>query len=310
MKGFARYRTMAGAGVAAALIAGLSMSPTFATSSTASAMSSDVVAEWSSEVWRTALHGDPGDALELLEHIPEASGSSTEVTSLRTSLAQYRTNLLKRGEARTERLAELDAELKEHVEADELLEALRSANEMYQLAFDKEALLKDARISDLVRESERRARAFEEKGQWLDAHAYYNLLHLLYYDQMTYKDDLTRVLQRLQMLGMYLPENLHDLRSDQRVALGEDPLPPYNATADDWHAKLEPITFDMVLRAISYADQAQVDDIGLAPMLRGGFRAVRNMVTMKDLAEAFPSLADQASVRPFLVYVDEQLTYI
>ncbi len=307
MKGLARYKAMIGVGLVAGIAATASLTPVFANSGASSA---DVVAEWSNEVWRSAMQGDSGGALALLERIPDAAGSSNEVVSLQRSVAQYQANVMERASSRLDRLSELDEELAEHIANDEVLEGLRAANELYQLSFDKEATLADPRVSGLVREAEQKAHDFEDGGKWLDAHAHYNLLHLLFYDQMTYKDDLTRVLQRLQMLGMYLPENLHDLRSAQRVAMDEDPLPPFNDTGETWEDKFEEINFDMVLRAISYADQAQVDDVGLAPMLAGGYRSVRNMVTMPDLCEAFPTLGDRARIRPFLQYVDERLTYI
>ncbi|MEQ8850778.1 MAG: S41 family peptidase [Phycisphaerales bacterium] len=265
-----------------------------------------VLARWSDEVWSTAINKGADSALELLETLPE----HPEAGPFRDGLDRYRTHALERDEARQTRLAELESEMTDHVAASDILEGLRAANEIYQLAESKDAVLKDAEVVALVDEANRRARQLEQEGKWLDAHSHYNLLHLLYYDQMTYKEDLTRVLQRLQMLALYMPERLHDLRSDQRVADGEDPLPPYNGAADDWRDKLRPVDMEMVLRAVSYAQQAQVDGAEFGPMLIGGFQAVHTMVTTPDLSEAFPSLEDDQRRRDFLKFVDERMTFL
>jgi len=108
------------------------------------------------------------------------------------------------------------------------------------------------------------------------------------------------------MLRLYVPESLHDMRSAKLVADGEDPLPPYNGLADDWHEKLSGITPSMLIRALNRAERSHVEHADLAVMLIKGIDALKTFVTTTDLSPAFPSITDQKKVAAFISRLEAQ----
>ncbi|PKL33815.1 MAG: hypothetical protein CVV40_00355, partial [Planctomycetes bacterium HGW-Planctomycetes-2] len=112
------------------------------------------------------------------------------------------------------------------------------------------------------------------------------------------------------MLRLYVPERLHELMNAERLAQGEDALPPFNNIGEDWRKKLDGIDEAMIFRSIGAAAEMHVDRTPLSAMLLGAYRAVRTMATTSDLAGAFPKLADGDEVRQFLAYLDGRTSAI
>jgi carboxyl-terminal processing protease len=261
------------------------------------------LADWSRSVWSTALEGKTSKAVDLLSQPPSAA---PELGDFAASIERYKANLAKREEARATRLQEVRDELVKEAAAGDLLKGLRAAIELYTLTPDKNSVLFMPEVRAMVNKAEVDAREHENKGRWLDAHALYNRLHLLYEEARTYEPDLRRLGQRLVMLRMYVPERLHEMRNQQRLAEGEDPLPPFNKIGEDWHEKLAKIDSTMVVRAIATAGNMHVDRVGRNKMLAGGFRALHTMLTTSDLSAAFPTLEQKAPRDKFLAHVDER----
>ncbi len=134
-------------------------------------------------------------------------------------------------------------------------------------------------------------------GRSARRHGLYNRLNILFEELGRYSDDLDRLNQRLLMLRLYCAQaSARDaVRSTGRG--GKDALPPYNGLADDWHEKLDGVTDFMV----------QSRYTGRFPCrrhqrLRHDHRRSRRAATMartKDLAAAFPNLADEDAVEAF-----------
>lgn len=264
------------------------------------------LAEWSRDVWRHAQSGESTSAITLLENDPSLVRNAG-APELADAMNRYRENIGRRESDRAQRIAEVRAELREHVQQHEQLKALQSAIEWHTLAKDKDEVLHAPEVSALVDKAEADAQAAETEGRWLDAHALYNHLNVLFEEQRVYESHLRRLGQRLLMLRLYTPEALYNLRNAQRIAEGEDPLPPYNKVGEDWHEKLQGVDEFILLRSIPRAAQEHVDRVSLGKMLAGGYRAVRTLVTTEDLKTAFPGIADAQASANFVTHLDQRL---
>lgn len=266
------------------------------------------VGEWAQRVWSSAQSGDAESAFDLIARLPKED-QAPAIRALRESLDTRNAHIEEAEQARVARLAEARGELEKHMEAGELLAALRSAVELHAISRDgeKTTLLNDPAVKNVVSRSEAAAREAETKGDWLDSQELFYRLHLLFEEDSRYKADVERVGQRLMMLRLYTPERLHDMRNQQRVREGEDELPPFNAIGEDWREKLGDINMRMVVLALNQASVGHVDQTGMSEMLKGGLHALRTMVTTTDLAEAFPSLAVAKARNEFIRELDAEI---
>lgn len=267
--------------------------------------------DWSRDLWRAAQSGQTGPAIDLLEHGPpnaQAPGAAT----LALAVERYQQNISKRETERGEQIAEARADIETHEAEGELLKALMGAITWHTLAReeDKKSVITDPKVHALIDRAEREARLAESEGRWLDAHALYNRLNLLFEEQRTFEADLRRLGQRLLMLRLYTPETFHNMRSAQRVAEGEAPLPPYNKIGEDWHEKLAAIEEAMLFRSVSAAAMQHVDGVPLATMLDGAYTAIKTMATTDDLRDAFPGIGDAKARESFVAYLEGRLAAV
>ncbi len=295
--------------LAAALASAFVMSPAWAKPApqpAAVAAETSAVAEWSQKVWDRALMGGVADPLELVAGAPNLD--TPEMAAFRASIDRYKANIVKREEARATRLEQLRKDLAEAREKGDQKKSLRAAIEIHTLSKDKAAFLDTPEIKELVDQALAAAREHEAAGRWLDAHDSFNYLNMLFDEQRTYEPDLKRLGQRLIMLRLYIPERLHAIRNQQRIAEGEKELPPFNKVGENWRDKLVGIDRAMVIRAIGSASEMNVERVQLGQMLVGAFNALHVMATTTDLAEPFPTLNDPAKRDEFMAFIDQNLT--
>lgn len=262
------------------------------------------LAEWSEQVWSARGAG----VREILLHPPEVLHEVADLAPLREGVARAQQNSSMWEEKRIARVGEIRGELQTALGNGELVKALRSANELYELETDRDAVRASEEVSRLIRESDAAARRHEAEGRWLDAQSLFVGLHYLHEEEKTYEGDVKRVGQRLQMMRLYVPEALHELRSAQRVAEGEEPLPPYNALGEDWRTKLDGINDRTIVAGILAAGERHLFHVGMGEMLLGGLEAIRTMVTTRDLEAAFPGLKDAANTQKLLAAIDQQVS--
>lgn len=272
-------------------------------------VSSDQVADWSARLWSTAGAGKGDSALELLRTLPTAF-DDPKLAPFSEAIEQYRRNIENRESKRAERIEKARASLADYPSETKLTDALMSVVELYEFSLNKADVLEEAHVRRVLSDAEKAAREHENKGEWLNAHNLYNRLNILFEESGRYLQDLTRLNQRLLMLRLYAPQQLHDMQSAQRVAGGKDPLPPYNAMADDWREKLNGINDFMVLESIYRANDFHVDDVSAYDMTLGGLEALSTMVKTQDLKVAFPRLGDEDAVNAFLAGIDESRQFL
>lgn len=266
------------------------------------------VAEWSRQVWSNAsgAAGRSDRAVELLLR-PPASAEDAGLGDLTSNLARRRDHIEYWETKRQAGLAEVRTAMQSSLDKGDLRVALKSANELFELSPDKQAVLSDQSIRDLTALAETRARQAEAEGRWLEAQSLYSRLHWLHEEQATYKKDVNRLGQRLLMLRLYAPEKLHDMRNAERIAEKEEALPPFNRMGEDWQAKLKGIRPDMIVQAIGAAGAKHVEGVAVGSMLAGGYQNVRTLLTTSDLAAAFPGLNDPVARTRMLSEVDRMI---
>ncbi len=268
------------------------------------------VGDLSTRAWSAARSNNSGDLLALARQL-EGDGVPASLESLRDSFASLEANIAKREAARAAKMAEVEKKLADKLESSDpvaISDAIRFAVELYMLtpADGKPAMLQQPRIADLVKRADAAAHTAERKGDWFTANELFWRLNVLLEETGRYKDDVKRIGQRLSMIRLYAPERFWELRNNERVRDGKDPLPPYNGLGEDYRVKLTGIDELTVARAIFSATRQQIDRVPMRDALLGGLDALRVMITTDDLHRVFASLDDAAARQKMLTFIDQR----
>jgi carboxyl-terminal processing protease len=278
-----------------------------ATLASPAAASLERVADWTKALWNSATQGD-GQTVRLLSTMPDAGDPAVE--RLEGLVEGYVEHIGERQEARDQRLAELRAELDDALAQSDYEEAMRLLLEKQDVEGDPENFVGRPEVGRVIQQVANRAAQFEADRDWLHAFRLYAALHVLHEPRTTFEEEWRRLSQRRRMIGFYAPEVLYDMVSEERVADGEDPLPPFNETGPTWRDRIEGLRPDMVSRAIKRAADAHIDAVPIREMLKGGFHALRVMATTPELATAMPALDDEDARTEFIEQVDLNLRVI
>ncbi len=257
---------------------------------------------WSSEFWEAASEGDRTALIALLHR---AQGDLADVALAETATAlgvALDENTIARSEQVAEHRETIETTLSTIAEGgtetereEALMEGMSAAIALHMLADDKEAVLEEASVLQLVSETDRMAHRAEEDGRWYAAAEMFERLHALYQEEGVYQPDRQRQLKRLSLISLYAPERNHQLRSERLVESGEEPLPPYNPAGDSVAERLADVKPLMLLSAMLNADRYHVSGSKMQGLLVAGLKAVRLMAETDDLHETYPQLADEAA---------------
>jgi carboxyl-terminal processing protease len=267
-------------------------------------------ADVSEAIWRSARDGKGELALaEPLRGAPLAGAPA--LAGLRGTLDALEANFAKRETARREQVEKVEKELTEATSGEQtpanLSKGLKAAVELYLLTTDKQAFLAQDRLKQLVERADAAAHQAESKADWIMANELFVRLNLLLEEQGKYKADVRRLTDRLMMIQLYVPEQLYRLRNARRLEEGLKPLPPFNATGEDYKGKLAGINDTTVLRAVLTAAKNHVERKPLRQLLTGGLESVRNMATTRDLEAAFPGIANPTARDGFIAFIDAKI---
>ncbi len=262
--------------------------------------------QWSQQVWAAAREANTGSFNDLVQRVPFASADARPDRAVLSAAVSLKDSLAKREELRTKRIGEVNTELDKTLAEPQtdsnLSKALVSALELHMLSMDKTAVMKDPRVSGLVTRSEAAAKTAESRGDWLNSSLLYYRLYYLLDQKGRYEEDVQRLNRRLEMLRLYAPKRLWELRNIQLKADGvtDDKLPPYNGQAADFHEKLKPVTMEMVVGAAHRAATQHVERVPWQKVVAGAIRSVRMLAEMGDMQLAFEGLNDAASRGRFI----------
>lgn len=279
------------------------------------AVAPTTVGDLSEKIWSDALSGSGRASLAPLNTI-SAQTTNPALLKLRASNAALEANFKKAEVAKAKKLEaawkDLEARLAEPEAYPSLSKALKAAIEIELLAADRTVALNDPRIVKLVAQAEAFARRAEEDSDWLVASDLFFRLNAFLDEEGRYKTDVTRLSNRLEMLRLYVPERLWELRSAMMKALGEKPIAPYNPLGESYVGKLKGIDDSMITTAVELSAKRQVDRTNntWGEMLIGGLDAVENMLTTQDLQTVFTGVGDPEARGKMIDFIDQQRTSI
>ncbi|MBC7772396.1 MAG: S41 family peptidase [Pyrinomonadaceae bacterium] len=290
-------------------------SPTVMAQGQPVAIAPATVGDLSARIWDGALSGGGRASLAPLSAIP-AETANPALQRLRESNTALEANFKKAEEVRASKLAEawkdLEARLAEPEAYPSLSKALKAAIEIELLAPDRMIAIKDPRMEKLVAQADAFARKAEKASDWLIASDLFFRLNAFLDEEGRYRADVTRLSNRLEMLRLYVPQRLWELRNAMMKDLGEKPIAPYNPLGESYAGKLKGIDDAMMTIAIERSAKMQVDHTPTTygTMLVGGLDAIENMVTTQDLQRVFPEIGNTDARQKMLDFLDQQRTSV
>lgn len=297
-----------------ALVAIAVLAPTIGALTATSAESDGTVERWALEVWKAAQQGDASALDEEFDHLPISHVALESANRFRSSLDRIRTNRTESSARRIEQREKALKEMREEIEADHLAQALRKAVEAQTYCDDLNTALENKDIMQLVKWAEERIPVMEDKHLWLDAQELLYLLRTFYEDTtqreafQRYDERLDYVNHRVGLIARFVPRRLHEMRNERAERLGEETFGEFNeATAVDWHERLDGVDHLMLKQALRTAASEHIEAMGWRPLLEGGLQALRLLATTRALSETFPTLDDPNKVAQWTGYIEEQL---
>ena len=268
--------------------------------------------EWARAVWSAASTGSQSRLDLLLSQPPEL-----QPIGLSDSIATLETNLVSRETLRAADLGEASEELDEHLAAASdldkpdiereiaLSEALVTAVRMHLLSVNRDGFLAEQRTQNLIARAAEAARRAEARGDWLIANELFVRLNALLEHERTYRPDAERLARRLDILRLFVPERLWELRNAREIAEGRDPLPAYNPFGDSYQTKLAGISEDAVVTALRRSAQEHVEHVSAIDLAQGGLDGVVTLASTNDIARVFPGVASERDLSRFLSSINE-----
>jgi carboxyl-terminal processing protease len=272
----------------------------------APARASATVSRWGQQVWDAAQRGSVVELQRLLE-----SGRDGGIAGLsddtKASLSSYLNNLNEREKARgmqsDESRKELDRLLALEHTPSNVLKCLREVLELHSLSRNKDALLVEPPIADLLTRAEAMARECEAKGEILDATELFVYLNEFNDISAKFRPDVRRLALRQEMMRLYVPERLWEMANQRRLRNGDKALPPFNSLGTDYRDRLANVTQETVERALARA-RDHVEQVSVNQIVLSGLDALRTFLTTDDLKGAFEGLGDVEKRRELLAQID------
>jgi len=249
--------------------------------------------------------------------VPSDQAEQHAAGRFRESLALFQANTesarVKRDEARDKALGEL----RDHVAANDLFKALRSAVTVQTLSDKLDSAFENPEIMKIIDLAKQRIPQVETDLDWLSAQELLYYLRTLYEDTShfqeykQYREDLEAVNRRVMLLAQYAPHRLHELRAQRAERLGEKPLGDFKPNeASDWEARTRDITRDMLRDSLKTAAKEHIEAKRWKPLLQGGLQELRLLATTASLNETFPKLGDAELVGKWVAHLDEELSIL
>ncbi len=235
----------------------------------------------------------------------ETNPNQVAVQSLIEDLERYQRNDAMRVQQKREAYDEAIAELEEYIQADDLEKAIIAAVKAHGFAEDPTALLGDVRVVRLVDQTLTKAKASEEKDDWLEALALYRALDLLFEESNEYQDEVNRAAQHIRVLQLYAPKHLQALYDQRAANRGEEEKAEDEPQLEleDWHSRLLGVRKSMLRQTISHTTRKHVELRDLTPLMQGAVDALIVMLDTEGLEESFPAFSDKDNVARFRDYL-------
>lgn len=278
-------------------------------------------------LWLDALEGHQHLVAMQLKALAAAGSDDGLVNDTSDEVAAQAVQMLsfldEQAEFRRAKIEEALARLSEHLEQEDLSEALADAISAHELCLDiepqellalttadgietMESLLNSRPIRRLTSQAEAAAARAEKAGDLLEAQDLYYRLNLLYERDRRYREDARRVSRRVALLRFYRPERLVELVNERRAARGQDPRPSYADDQENWQQQLSRVNESMVAMAMNAAAKEHLEQRGWIPMIIGGLDGIDTFLTTSDVYDVFPELKVEAQRTKFIEYIHEE----
>ena len=206
------------------------------------------------ELPRLAHDGDFAGVLQLLRH-DFAASDDPQVNALIEDLDRHERN---RQDQESQRREGYDAAIKEMSDLaanGDIEDALISAVDAHGLTDNPDALLKNEAVAALVFQAEAAATQAEAENDWVEALTTYRLLDLLYESPPRYRDHVQRAGRHVQVMRMYVPDELRRLYAERAQRRGDDKPDRLLLEDEGWQIKLKGIDEAMLRQALAQARQ-------------------------------------------------------
>lgn len=269
--------------------------------------------EWSRAVWTAAsANGDRGRLETLLSNPP-----SLQPLGLGDSIATLEANMARRETRRIEEIEEAGRRLDEQLERAgrvgiardlALSDALVTTVRLHLLSTNKSAFLAEERTRRVIALASEAAREAEGRGDWLMANELFVRLNALLEQERTFRADADRLARRLDILRLFVPERLWELRNERELAEGRPALPAYNPFGDDYTVKLQGIQESSVVTALrrsvaEHVERERSANFSLELAL-GGLDGVATLASTRDIGRVFSGVNDTGKLARFLDHVE------
>lgn len=271
-----------------------------------------VTQKWADNVWASAMRRDADTLAQEFKAVPAQALETESGVRFRDSYALHLANSEKAREKRDEARDKSVKELRDHLAANDLPKALRSAVAVQTLSDDLETAFADADVMKIIDWAKLQIPKVEAELDWLQAQELLFYLRTLYedtghvQDYKSYREQLDDVNRRVSLLAQYAPHKLHELRAQRALRLGDKPLGPYKPNpGNDWRTRTDTVRSDMLKAALKTAATEHIESKGWKPLLKGGLEELRLLATTASLDETFPNLGDKERVGKWVAYLDK-----
>ncbi len=250
---------------------------------------------------KLADEGRFDDLLAAIRLDPVASDEAEQL-GLIDSLERYRRNRVEADRARRLAFERARRSAAEKLGAGELYEAIIDAIEAHSLSDEPAVFLHDPLITELTRRLEIDAKKAELDGDWLEASLHYDKLELLYEDQRSYLEDVSRVGRHIRALNIYNPEFLNAKIRQRNQRLGKPDEDRGQLEFDRWDTRLAGIRdgAEIVRDVMRQTTRAHIEHHDYETLLEGAIASQLVLLDTADgLGDVFPSLLDEAAASTY-----------
>jgi len=243
------------------------------------------MAAWGTSVWDAARTGDEVEVDRLLKMVDDGKVADADAVVV-GAVKAYTGNIVQRELDRQSEIEKIRGEM-DKLLADEqtvanVAKALGKAIELQFVMKDDNAVLQMDRVMTLRDRALTMAKTAETENRVLDATELFVLLDALSDVAGTYRGDVRRMVQRQEMLRLYVPQRLWELSNERRKLRGDKELPAYNPVGGDYRERLSGVSREIILNSLQRSRE-HVDQVPINQMLTAGLETLRVMYTTIDL---------------------------
>lgn len=280
--------------------------------------------------------GGKFDQLATLLHTIPADMSTPALVRLSNNLERYSAQQAKAAAIKTQEYNKILAKLNQHLDGNDLENAIVDAIEAHDVAPVPEQFLQGPEVTRVAQQANALIKQALESNDWIEALALLRGLDVLFDDRSSFRLQLQQVNRHVRVLRLYAPNELQKLINARRDRLAKkaaatQPAPVAAAPStqpaakagekekdkkangeiamdkdkETWAEKLDGVDMTILRAALSQASRMHVASKGLLPLMRGAFDGVLVLLDTKGLDATFPRYKDAKAISDLRDFVVE-----